>query len=334
MPSLDFCLTTVRACLESRQACHGSLLVALSGGPDSVALLLALGELRTACRLRLCAAHVHHGWRGAAADADANWVMTLGKRLDIPTVVLSITPEMKAAQSGQSLEEGARNSRYELLTRYAREQNCSWIAVGHTADDQVETILHHILRGTGLAGLSGMPAERFLSDDVRLIRPLLEASRAEVLSFLAARNQEYRTDATNADVDLTRNRLRLELLPLLRDQFNPQVDQALLRLSAQAAESVRMLDQLANEVLRKVVLDESENSCRLDASRLATHSEPFVRYILRRLWIQRNWPRQEMGRREWRRLAQLVFAPGAIDLPKGVSARRETGPLTLTLRRE
>jgi hypothetical protein len=93
-----------------------------------------------------------------------------------------------------------------------------------------------------------------------------------------------------------------------------------------------MLDQLADDVLRDVMLEESGNSCRLDATRLAAHSESFVRYILRRLWIRRNWPRQEMGQREWQRLARLIFEPGAIDLPKGISARRDTGPLVLTVR--
>ncbi|MFO0919705.1 MAG: tRNA lysidine(34) synthetase TilS [Planctomycetaceae bacterium] len=322
----------VRSVCKQRNVCGRALLVAVSGGPDSVALLRALVELRSDCGFELRAAHVHHGWRGAEADADADWVRMLGERFDVPTVVIPITPEMKAAQTGRSLEEGARNARYDVLTQHASEQNCSLIAVGHTADDQVETVLHHILRGTGLAGLSGMPVERFLSRDVRLIRPLLSVSRADVLSFLTARDQDYRVDATNADVELTRNRLRHGLLPSLREQFNPRVDQALLGLSSQAAESIELLDRMADDVLQEVMLDESETCCRLDATRLSIHPEPFVRYILRRLWIHRNWPRQEMGQREWQRLARLVFESGALDLPKGISARRDAGPLVLTFR--
>lgn len=307
------------------EACQPRVLVGVSGGPDSVALLLGLAELH----VDLVAVHVHHGWRGAEADADAIWVEELGQRLGIRTEIAAISPELRAEQAGKSLEEGARDARYRLLIEAAAKHDCACIALGHTADDQVETVLHHIVRGTGLAGLAGMPSERPLTETVRLIRPLLTIRRAEVLAFLNARSQPFRVDASNQDVSLTRNRLRLDLLPLLREQFNPQVDAAVLRLSGQAAETVSVVDDLASRLLAEVLLDESECVCRLDALRLSQVPDSLIRQTLRQLWIRRNWPRQEMGQREWQRVAGLIFAPGGLDLPGGIHARRDTGPLVI-----
>lgn len=304
------------------------VLVGVSGGPDSVALLLGLAELSIDVR----AVHVHHGWRGTDADADADWVADLGRQLGVPTEIVVMSPELKEAHAGKSVEEGARDARYQLLIEAAHRHDCSLIAVGHTADDQVETVLHHILRGTGLSGLAGMPIERQFTDRIRLIRPLLTIRRDDVLAFLAERQQSFRVDATNEDVALTRNRIRRELLPLLRESFNPQVDSALLRLSAQAAETVSVFEDMANQLLAEVVLEETETICRLDALRLSQSPEALIRQTLRQLWIQRNWPRQEMGHREWQRLADLVRRAGAIDLPGGISARRDSGPLVITRR--
>ncbi len=301
------------------------VLVGVSGGPDSVALWLGLAELR----IDVHAVHVHHGWRGAEADADAAWVTAVGQRLNLSTEIVAISPELRAEQAGKSLEEGARDARYQLLISAADRRGCAMIAVGHTAEDQVETVLHHILRGTGLSGLAGMPVERALTERLRLIRPMLTVNRSEVLAFLAAREQPYRVDVTNADVSLTRNRLRLELLPMLREEFNPQVDAALLRLAGQAAETAGMLTELAEKLLAEVLLDVSESCCRLDAVRLSRAPDPLIRQSLRQLWIRRNWPRQEMGQREWQRLAGLVHVPGTIDFPGGITARRETGPLVI-----
>lgn len=307
-----------------------TVLVAVSGGPDSVALLLGLGGLRDELDMEVYAAHVHHGWRGAEADADAEFVLALGNALRIPTEVLPVTADDHSRLAGKSLEEGARDIRYELLVEAATRRHCDAVAVGHTADDQVETVLHHIVRGTGVSGLAGMPAERRLAGSIRLIRPLLHATRGEILRYLKDRQQPYRTDATNADATLTRNRLRLHLLPLLRNEFNPRVDAALLRLAHQAGETAQVLESLAQQLLDQALLSESDTEYRLDASLLAQQSEAVIRQTLRRLWIRRQWPRQEMGQREWERLTGLVFEPGAMDLPGGVSARRESGPLILS----
>lgn len=332
-PSEPACLKALRQSCRELRLVGRRVLLGVSGGPDSVALLLGLHELQQELSVVLCAAHVHHGWRGAEADGDAEFVRNLGRLLDVPTEVLPITAEHQAELSEKSKEEGARDVRYQLLSEAALRNHCEAIAVGHTADDQVETVLHHIVRGTGLAGLAGMPAERQLTDSIRLVRPLLGVTRADVLQSLADRQQSYRVDVTNADVNLTRNRVRHKLLPLLRDEFNPRVDEALLRLARQARETTQLLDELAQQTLDHVLLQATETECRLDASRLAERPDALIRQSLRRLWIQRQWPRQEMGQREWERLAALVRGPGVIDLPGGVTAsRRDAGPLVLSRR--
>lgn len=324
----DFLLESLR--IAVKKFAPRTVLVGVSGGPDSVALLRGLHALRDELSLTLHAAHVHHGWRGAEADGDAEFVLALGRSLEIPTEVRHVTVAHQVELVEKSREEGARDVRYRLLTESAQQIRCEAIAVGHTADDQTETVLHHVVRGTGLSGLAGMPAERRLTDSVRLIRPLLGVTRAEVLSFLAERQQPYRVDATNTDVTLTRNRIRRSLLPLLREEFNPRVDAALLRLAQQAGEAAEILDRLADQTLQQTLLEQTETECRLDASLLAQQPDAIIRQTLRQLWIQRQWPRQEMGQREWERLVVLVRGYGAIDLPGGVRARHETGPLVLS----
>ncbi len=319
----------LRANLAAERLASASILVAVSGGPDSVALLLACAEVRAEFDLRLIAAHVNHGWRGAAAAADAAWVAELAAHWEIPAEILTVGPERQAELAGKSLEEGARDVRYALLIETARKHGCGFVAVGHTADDQVETVLHHVIRGTGLAGLAGMPRRRSLAPGIELLRPLLSISRADLLTWLEQRQQLFRIDATNTETVLTRNRLRLEVLPMLREKFNSQVDAAILRLAEQAAEAAGVIDAMAGRLLDQTLLAATETEFRLDAARLAQEPVPLIRAVVRELWIRQKLPRQEMGRREWERLAQLVLQPGAIDLPGGIHAERTRGPLIL-----
>ena len=325
--------TTERFLAAVRRGCvalglpRQRVLVGVSGGPDSVALLGALHALTADLELELRVAHVHHGLRGAEADADAAFVMQLGQQWHIPAEVLTITPAAKLVHGRKSVEEAARDARYELLSAAARQHGCPVLAVGQTANDQAETVLHHIVRGTGLAGLAGMPVARQLTESLRLVRPLLALTRADVLEFLTVRQQSFCLDATNADPKFTRNRVRGELLPWLRNQFNPQVESALLRLAEQAAEATAVLDGLAERILQTVLLEESESGCRIDAQRLSKEPDLLIRQTLRCLWIRRNWPRQEMGQKEWQRLSDLVQRPGTVALPGGLTARRTTGPL-------
>ena len=235
------------------------VLVAVSGGPDSVALLHALWSLRDELGITLYAAHLNHSFRGKESDQDAEYVAQLAGNLGVPCTVEKIdVPEIQRTLR-LSPEEAARLVRYEFLERVADEIVANRIAVGHTADDQVETVLLNILRGAGIDGLSGMPPVRG-----RIIRPLIETRRSVVEEYVERHNLRPRIDATNLLATYARNRIRLELLPLLRREFNPEVDAAILRLSELATEDSAYLNMEAEETLARLKTGQNEQSLSLD----------------------------------------------------------------------
>ena len=208
--------------LESGDRC----LLAVSGGPDSMVLAQVFHELG----LPFAIAHLDHGTREGDSAADAAFVREaaagygvacFGERRDLPT---------EARMSPDSFEEVARQARYEFLVSTASEQGFHALATGHHADDQAETVLMRVLRGTAPGGLGGIPPVR-QSGGVRIIRPLIDCTRAEILAFLQLRGVAYRIDHTNADTGYPRNRVRHDLLPLLARDYNPQVRAALVRLA-------------------------------------------------------------------------------------------------------
>ncbi len=324
-------LSQLDAGLRRCDAFGSNVLVAISGGADSVALLRGLLQLREPLKLTLRAAHLNHQLRGADADADAEWVSALCQRFDLPCDV-EIAPVRKLAeQTRRGLEETARDVRYDFLRATAIRHGCHVVAVAHTADDQAETVLHHIIRGTGLTGLRGMEWSRRLGDSIELIRPMLAIRRAEVEAYLAELGQDFRQDATNQDVSLTRNRLRHELLPRLEQDFNPRVREHLCQLAEQAADTEEAARIAADTLLDTALLDQSEQVVRLRNEVLAKVSRPLAREVFVRLWQRVSWPRQAMAFAHWDRLVDVIQSdqPFAIDLPGPVSVRRRANMLVL-----
>jgi tRNA(Ile)-lysidine synthase len=215
------------------------VLVALSGGADSVALLDALCQLSSRDRFRVAAAHLDHGLRPDAA-ADAAFCEELCRSLGIPLTVGGADVRARARSERGGLEQAARAERYAFLRRVRSETGAAVIAVAHTRDDQAETLLLRLLRGAGRAGLAGM---RAASGDV--IRPLLGVSREDVLAHLRARGLEWREDPSNRDFAHARNRVRHELLPYLERHFNPRIRETLARCAGVLADEARLLDSLA-----------------------------------------------------------------------------------------
>ena len=226
------------------------ILCALSGGGDSVALLLILNELREELNFSLAAAHFNHGIRGEEARRDQEFSRTLSESLGIPFFTATEDIPRIAKENGEGLEECARRRRYGFLFDVAREQSCNKTATAHHATDNTETVLFHLIRGSGINGLGGIAPKR--SDGV--IRPLLCITKAEVEDFLRARAQNFVTDSTNADTDMTRNFIRLKMLPLIRE-INPAADKAFLRLSESAAEDEEYFVSKARELPENAPLD-------------------------------------------------------------------------------
>ena len=197
-----------------------SVLVAVSGGADSVALLRGLAGLKVGGEGKLVVGHFNHRLRGEESDGDEQFVARLAEELGLGLECGRLEAgDIDACPDG--IEEAARRQRYRFLTETAERVGARYVACAHTADDQVETVLHRILRGTGIAGLAGIPRCRRLSPAVTLIRPLLEVRRAELVDYLASLGQSYREDSSNLDRRFTRNRIRHDLLPQLAKDFNP-----------------------------------------------------------------------------------------------------------------
>ncbi len=335
--ALPIFLTSLQSGLRRCEAIGRSLLVAVSGGADSVALLRGLLHLQPAMNLTLRAAHLNHQLRGSEADADAAWVRGLCERFNVPCDIETVPVQALAEQTRRGLEETARDVRYDFLRSTAARHRSDVVATAHTADDQAETVLHHILRGTGLTGLRGMEWSRTLDDaappnaTLHLIRPMLATWRTDIEQYLGELSQDFRQDETNQDVSLTRNRLRHELLPHLERDFNPRVREHLCQLAEQAADHDAVQRIAADSLLQSALLDRSENLVRLRCDELSKSARPLVREVFVRLWQQQQWLRLAMTYSHWDRLADLVHSnpPAAIHLPGKILASRRANMLVL-----
>ena len=260
MPLAHRALETIRRHQLARPG--ERVLVALSGGADSVALLFLLRELEAAGHLRVAgAAHLNHQLRGADADADEAFCAALAGRLGVPFASERIDVAALARAEKRSIEDAGRTARYGFLERAAGALGADAIAVAHTKDDQAETFLLRLLRGAGTRGLAAIhprvrlptvapPARRWV------IRPLLGIERAALREYLAARGEAFREDASNADVAVPRNRVRHELLPLLEARFSPRVTDVLARAAALARDDEDFLRAEAIKLAPRIVLTE------------------------------------------------------------------------------
>ena len=259
-----------------------TVLVAVSGGCDSVALLRAMTAIKALSPAvpqtgRICAAHLNHQLR-PDADEDERFVVELCRGLGVACEVGRVAVERLAAESGDGVEAAARKARYHFLEQTAGRLGARLVATAHTADDQAETILHRIVRGTGIRGLSGMARVRPLGH-ATLIRPLLNVRRTELQAYLDAINQPYRHDPSNADLRFTRNRIRHETMPQLREQFNSGVTEALLRLGALAGETQAVVDDLVEALFTRCVAADGLGAVRIELSGLVDRPCYLVREL-------------------------------------------------------
>ena len=314
------------------------VVVAVSGGADSLCLLHALHRLSGDLRLSLHVAHLNHLLRGADADGDAAFVAEQAAALGLPCIVASRDVASFAGDRGMSLEEAAREVRYAFLREVARGSGAAVVATGHTRDDAVETIVLHILRGSGVHGLRGLATVSpyptgaegaALRVVLRLLRPLLRASRAETMAYCHALGLEPRTDSSNQSPAHLRNRVRLEFLPLMRE-LNPGVDDALLRLGALATEDDEALDRIAEDVFERVARM-SRETVALDVDGFLA-SPPAVQSRLVREAVARLCGNaRDISFLHVDAVRSLAVGPSGkrIALPRGIEWRREYGWLTV-----
>lgn len=266
---------------------NDAVLVGLSGGPDSVALLWCLCRLAPKYGLRIGAAHLNHDLRGDESICDAEFAAACASRLEIPfyTETIRVSDYRKRQKLG--IEEAARKARYDFLEKTAIAHGYNRLALAHHADDNAELVLMNLLRGSGSAGLSGIPEKRLAkgphgqASGLMIIRPLLRVSKEEIFTFLNANHLQWRTDRTNLDTAHLRNRIRHELLPALRKNYNPNIAETLNRFALLAATEEAWVTQTLGSVFNDLILRKDARSIRVSIPGLRRQPDPVVRRVLR-----------------------------------------------------
>jgi len=309
------------------------VLVAVSGGPDSVALCHILHQLRQTYRIELVAAHVHHGIRGSEADQDAEFVQNLARQLRLPIVVQRVDVHTWRKEHGGSLQMAARELRYQCLHKIMADEGASKLALGHNADDQAEEILLRIFRGAGQRGLTGMPPHSHNG----VIRPLLECHRHEITAYLENRSLAFRQDKSNLRPWCQRNLLRLELLPQLEQNFNSNLSATLLRTSNIFREEEEFWESLVCEWLNQHSVKCEDEGIRLPIGPLLGTHTAVQKRLLRRVVELVKGDLRGFGFHHTESLLQVCRSPAAstrIDLPGGVTAQKNYSWLTINLHQE
>ncbi|HHP7234494.1 MAG TPA: tRNA lysidine(34) synthetase TilS [Desulfobacterales bacterium] len=309
-------------------AAGDSILVAVSGGPDSMAMLDLLVGLTDVLKIRLGIAHIDHNLRGDEGRADAEFVKSIAAQYRLPFFLERIDADDYRKRHGTSVEEAARRRRYGLLQAIARRRDYDRIAVGHNANDNAESVLLFLLRGSGPGGLGGIRPK--VAD--RIIRPLIRLKRSQIDRYLSHRDLRFVSDRTNIDLRFVRNRIRHRLLPMLQNEFNPAVVAGLNRLAHIVRDEETWLQSLAAE--RFEVLIESRSAGRIDLAVTGLREMPAAlqRRVLRVAIAEVKGNLRRIGYTHVESIRSLCAATdggGFVDLPGNLRARRERQMLTV-----
>ena len=337
-------LSAVQAGLPRHAVWEAPLVIGVSGGADSSALIVALAALGSAAEAGLIVAHAEYDLRPTAA-ADREFVEALAAELGLRVMTRRLDVRGVGYPGGEGLEARARRLRYRFFEDVAHETGSRHVAVAHTADDQAETILHRVLRGTGPIGLSGMAAARELCDGVALIRPLLAIRRERVRDWLLANNRRWCEDVTNRDTRYARNFLRHEIISRCSEGPYPSAVDAVVRLGSQSAKLSSALASAADYLLDQHAIRRPDGALVVAAAALAPLDRHLVAEVMASLWRREDWPRRDMATRQYERLADMLRAVAGreevslSEFPGGIEAvaadrcrlviRRQTAPYEL-----
>lgn len=325
--------------------------VAVSGGADSVALLILLGEMREKLGIKLLVGHFDHVLRGAESDADAEFVADLARRRGLPFVIAREDVAAAAKRNRWNLEDAARRLRYAFFDRLVREGRANRIAVAHTADDQAETVLAHLIRGSGPTGLAGIyPVAG------AVIRPLLAVRREELRAYLHRRGQSWREDSTNLDLSRVRARIRARLLTLLESEFSPGVVGRLADLARLTREEQQFWGVLTEDRFQALVRCSDQGLSVRAADLIAPMELPggstgrkrardigdfplrtLTERLIRRIYQDLRGTRQGLSARHVEQVIRLAMLSGSgsrAELPAGVVVHKDFGELTFLVRGE
>ena len=297
------------------------LIVAVSGGPDSLALVHALWRIGKDRDLRLHGAHLDHGLRGRSSDADAAFVAQTFEGLGIPYTLERADVDAMRLRERLSLEDAARRVRHGLFARVADEQGAEAVALGHTRDDQAETVLMHLVRGSGLTGLRGMAHASQINvagRKLRLLRPLLRVTRRETAEYCRAIGVEPRLDESNLSLQPTRNRVRLELLPLM-EKMNPAVKESLARLSRSVAVDLDFLEGEVDSAVESTV-SARDGIVSIDRKEIFGYHPSVQNHLVRRAVLLAKDDLTDLRQSHVQEMLRLMSGPAgtALDLPGGL----------------
>lgn len=301
------------------------VLVAVSGGVDSMVLLHALADASANAGIRLHVAHVNHGLRGEESEGDATFVEDAAALLGLPFTCASVSIDGKRT----GIEAAARSARYDALERVAESIGARYIAVGHNADDVAETLLMNLSRGSGPSGLSSHRKTRACGD-ATVIRPLHGITREEIEAFAKDRGIKWREDSSNRDPKFLRNRVRHELLPLLKEIFGPNVPLAIHRSAGLIEEQCIAMDAAMEGIMESAVDSDGPNEISLKIDAISSLGKELLNDVARR--ATRNLGEHPVSYEDTKRIVRLLHTdPGKTEtLSRGIVARRNRGRIVIT----
>ncbi len=315
---------------------HDKLVVAVSGGADSICLLLVLLSLKKDYKLELYIAHLNHGLRRIEAKKDADFVARLAKKYKLPVSFKDIDVPGMVRQKKGSPEDIAREARYKFLLDVAKNVGAEKIALGHTMDDQAETVLLRLLRGCGLLGLGGIAPLRKI-DKFLIIRPLIEISRKQIESHLRKRRITPRRDSSNLKQVYRRNKVRLKLIPYLEKNYNPKIKEVLVNMAEGLRADSEWLQHQANEIFADQSHIKKNCSCLILYSKLKKAPEALRRHLLRLAIKKVKGDLKDIEYRHWKALEKFYKQSSRdthLDLPHNIRVKKTKTALSFEVKQK